>query len=213
MMKFNLRQACLLEASGELSTSSRKELFDQISQDPAARQEYERIQAELELLRTLPFHEASAADRRWIPARIKRAIRRQLVQTLPAKESSRPLKLRSYAPVFIRSGAALVAAAIVLAFTLSMFQRSALARHDREQLARTNALIDRLTVATERISPYDQALSDVQASLRQLQTESPTLASVHDQAMSQLFDTLATVPTDVDDALQPDPWVSEVLGP
>src|SRR6476660_2710482 len=118
MMKLNLRQACLLEASGELSTSARKELFDQISQDPAARQEYERVQAELALLRSLPFHEPSAADRRWIPVRIKRAIRRQLLQKMPAKQSSRSFPLRSYAPLFVRSGAALVAAALCLAFTL-----------------------------------------------------------------------------------------------
>ena len=78
----------------------------------------------------------------------------------------------------------------------------------REEIARIDATIDRVTLLSDQ-SPtaYDQAVTEVEASIRQLQTESPTLSSLHDKDMGNLLNALAAVPDvndfDLDDASAP----------
>ena len=73
MDNLNLKQTCLLEVSGELTTGARRRLFDEISHDPTACMQYEAVRSAFSILDLLPIPEPSAEERRLIPARIKAA--------------------------------------------------------------------------------------------------------------------------------------------
>src|SRR3954470_11143737 len=80
MYRFNLKEACLLDVSGELSPAAQKELFAYISQNPNARLEYESIRRRFDRLQSLPIPEPSAEQRARIPAEIKASIRHTIKQ-------------------------------------------------------------------------------------------------------------------------------------
>lgn len=200
MSKLNLKQASLLDASGELSAPARRQLMAHISQNPAAQEQYQQSCENFAILQNLPMPEPSAAQRRFIPARIKQAIHRALRQ--PATDASwagRWMRVR-----YTLTGLALAACAAI-GCTLFLVQRA----HDsrlRDQVARINAQIDRVAgvAAPWAAANGDQAITDVAASIRQLQTESPTLSAIHDRGLSNLFNALAGLSTDTLSAGAPD---------
>lgn len=199
MSKLNLKEASLLDVSGELGSPARGQLMAHISTDSNAQEKYQRTCDNFALLQTLPIPEPSAAQRQFIPARIKLAIHRALGQfDKPAAPTAtaRPRTRFRYAAASLA-----LAACMVVAISLSHAQRAHDARL-RDQTVRINSQIDRLAglsgppAANEQLSPYDQALTEVAACIRQLQTESPTLADLHDKGLANLFSTLAALPVD-----------------
>lgn len=202
MSKLNFKEASLLDASGELSRPARRKLMDRIFGDSAAQKEYQAAQENFALLQSLPIPEASALQRQLIPATIKKALHRALHQheKQAAAGLRGPQTLIRYASI----GLALAACAAIC-LSLLLVQRAQDARL-RDQAARINALIDRVASLSgewagsggtdQSALPYDQAVTDVAASIRQLQTESPTLADLHDKGMANLLNALAALPAE-----------------
>jgi hypothetical protein len=187
-MKWNLKQASLLDASGELSGPARQKLLEKIKNDPSANAEYETAQQNFAIFDYLPFPEPSAAQRLFIPRMLKSAIHSALRQHEQAAFRTR---------VLIRCAAVLliVAAGITLFASLAGSDHAQDARQ-REQIAKLNLMIERVTASSDSTSgsAYNQAVTDVEASIRQLQTESPTLSYLHSSDLGNLFDALAAVP-------------------
>jgi hypothetical protein len=186
MSNLNLKQTCLLDVSGELPPEARKELLGQISNDPAAINQYETIRKDFALLSMLPIPEPSAEERRRIPATIKGAVNAAFAA--PVNQARRFGLLTRYAA----AAAVLVTAMSVCWATwtghVSAGQRQA------EQVSRIYAATERIVPTVQKPTAYNQAVTEVQASIRQLQTESPTLSQVYDQNLANLLDALASVP-------------------
>jgi hypothetical protein len=196
MSKLNLKQASLLDASGELSSPARHQLMAHISRDSAAQEEYRQTGENFAILQTLPIPEPSAAQRQFIPARIKQAIHRALRQPTPTIAAESFVAGWRLFMRYLSTGLALAACAAICC-TLFLVQRAHDARL-REQMARINAQIDRVAGAS---TPWptakgDQAITDIAASIRQLQTESPTLSDLHDKGLDNLLNALADLPSD-----------------
>src|SRR4051794_267484 len=117
MYRFNLKEACLLDVSGELSPAAHKELFAYISQNPAARLEYESILRRYSRLQSLPIPEPSAEQRARIPAEIKASIRRTIKQQKLA--SAHPLR-RHWA----LTGVAAIAAGLLVTVCIGLGLRA-----------------------------------------------------------------------------------------
>jgi hypothetical protein len=195
MTRLNFTEACLLDASGELGPAARRKLLLYVRENPAALARYREILKQFEILPPADPLELSARDRREIPAQIKRNIHTILRRQLADKRAAKRLKLIRWASAGIGSAAAMVLLMAAVGFP----HRAAVVR-EHEQVATLNATIDRLAgLSDQPLSPYDQAVTDVEASIRQLQTESPALAVVHDRSMDNLLDALATVPVEMDD--------------
>ncbi len=183
MIRMNFREACLLDASGELGKTARRELLEYIRDNPAANGEYHEIRQTLESLEHVPPTEFSAKQRIEIPAQIKNTIRRALRQQQHEKQAATRQKLIRRALLGVGSLAAL----LFLTMGVRLPQAAAI-RHDREQLASVNAAIDHLlSYGDQPVNSYNKAVTDVEASIRQLQVESPTLAQVQDHSMSKLL--------------------------
>jgi len=196
MENLDLKQRSLLELSGELTPAARKDLFDEISNSPASCQEYEQVRDDFALLCMLPIPEPSAEERRSIPAQIKRSIRAGAV---------RPTKRAGMGRLLVQCAASLLIAGIVgIAAGMSWTSSEAASRHSAEQIAKINAATERLPSAAHRPGSYQVAVNDVEASIRQLETESPTLSSVYDKNLANLLDALASVPQ-----VQPGDWAGE----
>ncbi len=98
------------------------------------------------------------------------------------------------------------AAAVVIVASAGVLASSAANHRESEQVAKINATVDRfVALGDRRASSYDQAVTDVEASIRVLQTESPALSEVHDKNMGNLLDALATLPVDGDEYASTDP--------
>ena len=195
MIRLNFREACLLDASGELGPAARREFLEYIRQNPAACLEYEEIRREFELLRGLPLTgqgEVSPRQRRKIPAQLKAVIERHMRE----KRAIRRTKLIRYAWMSVASAAAAIAIVIGAGLPQLLHARA----RERDQVARIQADIDRMAVRGDQPTTYDQAVTDVEASIRQLETESPSLAEVNDRSMGNLLSTLATISPDTDDS-------------
>jgi hypothetical protein len=186
MSQLNLKQTCLLDASGELTPEARKELLDRVTRDPEANNDYQNAHAALSLLSMLPIPEPSAAERRAIPLAIKQAIHAALER--PVKEARRLQSPMRYA---MAAGLLLVVAAT--GWMLWAGQAAETRRH-LDQFTRITASTEHLLPAGEKSNAYDLAVTDVEASIRQLETESPTLSHVYDKNMANLLDALASVP-------------------
>jgi anti-sigma factor RsiW len=205
MSKLNLKQASLLDASGELSSPARRQLIAHISENPAAQDQYRKTSENFAILQSLPFPEPSASQRQLIPARIKHALHRALRQC--EKQTATAVghlpafwNLRRYA------GAGLALAACIAVCGMLLLVRSSHDQRLRDQIARINSQIDRMAGAATPWSAAngDPVITDVAASIRQLQTESPTLSDLHDKGLSNLLSALAALPTDTLSAGAPD---------
>jgi len=175
----------LLDASGELDQSARQKLLSQVANDPAASADYRAAQENFSLLAVLPMPEPSALERRLIPAMIKRALGRALYEKKAGWKRA----------LFGCAGGALALAACAAVCVWLLGGNGARDARPGEQAARINATIDRVTMLSERApSSYDQAVTEVEASIRQLQTESPTLSYLQDKDMGNLLSALAAVP-------------------
>src|ERR1043166_3144155 len=80
MKNLNLKAACLLELSGELTPAARQKLLDKITHDPATHLEYEMMRERYGMFGEMAIPEPSALERKLIPARIKRAVHLALRQ-------------------------------------------------------------------------------------------------------------------------------------
>jgi ferric-dicitrate binding protein FerR (iron transport regulator) len=198
MNRLNVKLTSLLDASGELDQSARRKFLSQITNDPAAAAEFRATHENFTLLGVLPIPEPSALERRLIPAMIKRAIGCALQE-----------KQARWRRMLVRwAGGAMALAACAAICTMLWQARSAQDSRQREEIARIDATIDRVTLLSDQsLTSYDQAVTEVEASIRQLQTESPTLSSLHDKDMGNLLNALAAVPDaieyDMDDASAP----------
>jgi len=173
--------------SGELSTAARAELEAYISRNPGAREEYKAIRRRYKLLQGLPIPEPSAQQRVMIPEAIKAGVRRELQRQ---KKARRDELLRRWAG---SRGMALAAALMLVALITLGFRSSQSWR--REQAA--IALIDRVKELSGRsATPYEQAVTAVDAAVEEMEKESPMLASVQDTSLSALMEALVSLPQD-----------------
>jgi hypothetical protein len=178
MGRLTLRQASLLDASGELGEPARQKLARRIVEDSKARDQYEAAQDNLAVLQILPMPEPSAAERRAIPAMIKKAIRLALLAKeatacdVPAPTGAGRAAGRSRWMV----GAMALAACAVIVATLSLVNRSQNARQ-LAQIASINAAIDRVTMTPVRTPWEDDAMAgDATAASEQPLSETPALS-------------------------------------
>ena len=191
MSNLNLKQMCLLELSGELSPAARRQLLARLANDPEASQLFETLRDQYSVLNVLPIPEPSAEERQRIPRTFKRAIR--IALEAPHKSARRARMLIRYAV----GGLALAACLMFAVSTWSLDQSQA--RRQESQAAGIIATIDRVTLTAQPSkSAYDQALRDVEASIRELQTESPTIASLQDNGLTNLIYALANMPPELD---------------
>ena len=196
----NLQQKSLLEASGELSPSARQKLLQQVQNDPSASADYRAAHRNFAIFDFLPIPEPSAAQRQYIPRMLKNAIHTALAQH--EKQAFRTRLL-----IRCAAGAMALAACVAICAALVKVNHGQILRQ-QEQIAQINAMIDRVTLLSgpsASATSYEQAVTDVEASIRQLQTESPTLSYLHDKGMGNLFNALAAVPEEGAESTPIDP--------
>jgi hypothetical protein len=189
MSRLNLKQASLLDASGELGEAARRQLHLRMMEDSQARQERQAAEESMALLRSLPIPEPSAAERQEIPRRIKHAIyealQEQAAADHPPTWSMRLRTTQRFARAIALAACVTIVAGLVFAgWTVQ-----------RKRVAGINAMIDRVSLLSNSpATSYEQKVTDVEASIRQLQSESPTLSYLSDSGMKNLLITLAAEP-------------------
>jgi hypothetical protein len=193
---FNLRQASLLDASGELGDPARQKLALRLLEDPVARRRHENARDNLALLQILPIPEPSASERRAIPAMIKRAIRLALLEEdaaasgLPAPSPDRPA--RRWARW--SAGALAMAACAAIVASLAMNNQSHHARQSA-RIAQINAAIDHAMMAPDPSALAGNVVPANRSSFAgQLPQDAPTLSFLRDNQ-----GTLHIAPIDADD--------------
>jgi anti-sigma factor RsiW len=210
MTRFNFKEACLLDASGELGPAARHALGAYLRENPEVRHEYHEICKQFELLKRLPPAELSAEQRAEIPAQLKATLQAAFRQQKHVKQAAMRRKLIRSALAGVASAAAAV---VVVAALGGMGDRSWQAR-EREQLTRMESALARFIPAKDAVATsYDQAVTDMQASIRQLETDSPTLAQLHDRNMGDLLNVLSTFSQDWDDFALSEPPAPVTLPP
>lgn len=196
MTRFNFKEACLLDASGELGPGARQALAAYLKENPDVRHEYHDICKQYELLKRLPPAEITAEQRAEIPAQLKATLQAAFLQQTQMKQAATRRRLIRSALAGVASAAAAV---VVVAALGGTGDRSWQAR-EREQLTRMESALARFIPAKDAAATsYDQAVTDMQASIRQLETDSPTLAQLHDRNMGDLLNVLSTFSQDWDD--------------
>jgi hypothetical protein len=183
MDNLDLKQKCLLELSGELTPSARKQLIEEIANNPEACREYETASENYSIFGYLPFPEPSAAERREIPSQIKASIGEALL---------RPIIRARRARLLVRCAAMVTLVALIGAAAWSSVLSRAESRHFAHQIAQITAATD--PVSTQKPGAYEQAFDDLAASIRQMEIGSPTLSNVNDKNLVNLLDALASVP-------------------
>jgi len=178
----NFREACLLDASGELTPAAREELLQYLRENPAAASEYHEILETFEAARPAP-QEFSARQRFEFPVQIKAAIAGELLRQKQAGTRARLIRY-AWRGVF--------ATAAMLALVALVWPAAQARAHDRAQFAAINRAVD--TLAAVGDLPGDARRSEVEASIRQLETESPTLSHVYDKNLANLLEALAAMP-------------------
>ena len=178
MGRLTLKQASLLDASGELGEPARQKLALRIIEDAQAHRQHEAAQDDLAVLQILPMPEPSAAERRAIPTVIKKAIRLALL-TKEAAASDAPVQAGAgHAPGRSRwaVGAMALAACAAIVATLSLVNHSQNVR-DQAQIASINATIDRVAMTPEpALWENDPTAGDTTASSEQPLSETPALS-------------------------------------
>jgi hypothetical protein len=194
MTQLNLTECALLDVSGELSASSHEHLCDYLSSHPRAQKQFDEIEEQFGLLRSLAVTELSAADRRRIPAAIKQGIHAELGRRARAKQAERRWKFISYALSGLTAGAAVLVIGGVI-----LVDHSLVKRHQEEKIGSLERATEHLALYRDQNTPDDAALTDVQASVNQLQSEGPTLvAGLDNTEMASVLNAL-TAPPPMDD--------------
>jgi len=202
MTRFNFKEACLLDASGELSPTARQQLAAYLSENPAAHLEYEAIRERFETLQSLPLIKISRFQQLEVPAQLKEKLHAASLAQAREKKAVTRRRLIQCAVAGITSAAA----AVVLVASMGGLGGTNWQHRDHEQTARINAALERFSPVNDTVATsYDLAVTDVEARIRQLQTESPTLAQLHDRSMGNLLDALSTVSEDIDNFATSDP--------
>jgi hypothetical protein len=194
MGRLTLKQASLLDASGELGEPARQKLAQRILEDAKVRRLHEAAQDDLAVLQILPMPEPSAAERKAIPGMIKKAIRLALLAKEAAtSEAIVPGRVPHRAG---RSrwvvGAMALAACAVIVTALSMMNHSQDIRQ-QAQIAKINAAIDRATMTPQR-SPWepDAIADDATASAEEPLPETPALSFLR-ETLRNLRDPLGDI--------------------
>jgi hypothetical protein len=190
MTRLNLIDASLLDVSGELGPTARKRLHAHLAKKPAARAKYNAIKTQFARLSAVPRPDLSQAHQHRIAANIKSAIHQRLASDAREKQALRRAKLVHYA----LAGLSAAAAAVVIVAGISMMNTAAETRRAAESVAHLNRVIDRLAATDSREASYDQALADVESSIRQLQAENNSMAGLQTNEMTPLLDALASLP-------------------
>ncbi len=191
MTRLNLIDASLLDASGELGPHARQQLHAYLARKPRARATYRRIHTQFSRLSALPRTELSDAQITRIGDSLKAAIHGKLALQAREKQAIRRAKLVHYA----LAGVSGLAAAVVIFAGVTMINASAADHHAADSLVRLNRTIDRLAANDQRESTaYDQALADVDASIRELQADNTSMAGAQTNEMAPLLDALASLP-------------------
>jgi anti-sigma factor RsiW len=191
MTRLNLIDASLLDASGELGPDARQRLHARLARKPAARAKYNAIHAQFSRLSALPRPSLSDAEKLRIAGNIKASIHDRLAKQARETQALRRAKLIHYA----LAGLSAAAAAIVVVAGVSMMNSAAASRKAADSVAHLNRVIDRLAAYDSREASYDQALADVESSIRQLQAENGSMAGTQTNEMTPLLDALASLPT------------------
>ena len=144
-MKFNLKQKCLLDASGELTDAAREALREEAAESPQVKAEYETARENFAVFSALPIPEPSAAERKYIPAMIKRSIHGALLER--EKRAGRMALLSRWA-----------AGGLAVAACVGIFAGLLIRRHDQNvrmqtQATQIHAMIDGGTLAAAMPAP------------------------------------------------------------
>jgi anti-sigma factor RsiW len=154
----------LLAASGEMSDAARREVLAHVAQDPELNADYQEIREGMELLGNLPIPEPSAAERKEIPATIKKAVH----QALQQKGARRWLTRGGYAV------SAIAAALLVMIGAGTFAHERALTSEERSRMSRLQNSIATLEARTSPASvPLALTNVPVPASM-------PSLANLHE---------------------------------
>jgi hypothetical protein len=201
MTRLNLNETCLLEASGELDAGARQRLLEYFEKHPSARNQFERVKSELELLRSLPRVELTDFQQARYAANIKQGIHARLAaqQGEEAAARRRNLVYKSLATI------SAAAAAVVIVAGILAIDQSITESKKQQKITAINEIVDRWTPYQEQLNPYDEELRNVAHSIQELQAQSPSVAGVHDTEMSNLLDALSTVPQDIEEKPEPSP--------
>jgi len=197
MTKLNLTECCMLEVSGELGDDASTRLHRYLSMHPRAQHEYDMIKSQFDAVRSLPHVELSAADRSTVASRIKGAVRAKLVAHERAQVAQRRWKIASY----LMRVSATAAAAVIVLCALFAIQQSVLQKKQMERMARIDKAVETLGAYSNDPSQDEQDITNIQASVQRLNSESATtVADVDNREMVSVINALAIVPADDPDA-------------
>jgi hypothetical protein len=201
MTRLNLNETCLLEASGELDAAARERLHAYFVKHPSARTQFEKIQHELNLLRSLPRPQFSEAQQREYAAGIKQGIHTRLADDQRELLAAKRRKLVYTALATISAAAA----AVVVVAGVLMVDQSITQSRQQQKIANINNIVDRISTYQDQPNQYDETLRGVAASIHDLQTGNASVAGIQDSEMTNLLDALSTLPGKQDAAPAPVP--------
>jgi hypothetical protein len=144
----------------------------------------------MELLGSLPISPISPMERRQISSQIKAGIHEKLRAQTRAKRAEKRWKFISYA----LSGLS-AAAAVVIVVGIISIDHTVKEEHQQEKIAGIEQATDRLSLYRDQSTSYDEALTNVQASINQLQMDGSTqVAGVDNKEMASVMDALMAQP-------------------
>ncbi|MCL2641453.1 MAG: hypothetical protein FWD53_11445 [Phycisphaerales bacterium] len=192
-----LSEACLLDASGELSPATQKRLYAHIAKHPAARRQFEQIQRDMAMLRSIPTMQLAEPARQKVAANIKTGIRTQWRELERDELSNRRWKL-FYSSL---AGMSAVAAALLLVAGVWFLMESAAQKRVQNRIWTVGRAIDGILWADRRTGE-DDALQDIHESIDEFQNQNSALA-LQDRDMHKLLSTLATLRSERDEIMPP----------
>jgi hypothetical protein len=197
MTRLNLNDASLLDISGELGPAARAQLHSHLAKKPAARARYNAIAAQYGRLSSLPKPALDPEEAHRIAGDIKAAIHERLDRQARVHQAQRHARFIHYALAGLSAAAAV---AVVIA-GLTIMESANQQKRSTEQIAHLQRVIDRLASYDRDASgpggtaAYEQALADVDSSIRRLQAEGSSLSGLQTNEMTPLLDALASLPS------------------
>jgi hypothetical protein len=189
MTRLNLTNASLLDISGELGSAAQEQLHEHLDAKPDAQAEYNVLAAQYAVLRSLPKPEVSDALKAGMTARIKAAIHAHLDFQARGKRALQRARLIHYALAGLSAAAAVAVVTAGLVLLNSHHQGAS-----NTTVAHVNRVIDRLAPYDSAPATYDEAIDDVDSSVRQLQAEESSVSGAQTQEMTPLLEVLASLP-------------------
>jgi|GEM_PF-1636964 len=190
MTRLSLKDACLLDVSGELSTKRKAALREHVEKFPAATIEYQLVKGQFELLRSLPKAELNDFQKRGIASSIKQGIHKKLAKIEREKAAQNRMKLVYRA----LAGISGIAACIVIGVGIYTIDENIRAERQAAQIAQMNNTVEKIATiyAESTTNETDAAIQAVNRTLANLEAGA-TVTGTQDDAMKNLLDALASI--------------------